>query len=98
MGDVCISNGVTAGTFRDSQSNHYAVHHSLSVLCNGIDIAHRIFDVERVTGAATFPRALFHAADAIDEVIGKRSQVYVEHRKTALARGTGAVNEEDERF
>ena len=98
MGDVCISNRVTAGTFRDSQSNHYAVHHSLSVLCNGIDIAHRIFDVERVTGAATFPRALFHAADAIDEVIGKRSQVYVEHRKKALARETGAVNTDDERF
>ena len=98
MGDVCISNGVTAGTFRDSQSNHYAVHHSLSVLCNSIDVAHRIFDVERVTGAATFPRELFNAADAIDEVIGKRSQVNVEHRKTALARGTGAVNTDDERF
>ena len=97
MGDVCISNSVTAGTFRDSQSNHYVAHHNLSVLCNSIDIAHRIFDVERVTGAATFPRELFNAAGAIDEVIEKRSQVYVEIRKNALARGTGAVNEDDER-
>jgi hypothetical protein len=98
MADVCVGTGVHVNSFRDSQSNYYLINHSLSVLCGSIDVAHRIFDVERVTGAKTLPRHILAAADAIDEVIETRSLYRLENLKSVLTRATGKVSTEEERL
>jgi hypothetical protein len=100
MGDVCVQRPVTATTHMDSQSQHYLAHHNLSVLCSGVALANRIFDSENVTHSHSVAAPVGAAAEAIDDIIAKRTLINLQNYQgtfSALPHGASKLADDEDR-
>ena len=69
MGDMCVNPSWKPNGTYDTLSRNMLAHHNLSVLCNGIATANRVFDVESVINKHSFVPHVGAAAEAIARVI-----------------------------
>lgn len=86
MGDVCVRSGLGSSTHRDTQSNHYVVHHNLGALCSAISGVNRVLNVESISGKYTLPPHVSAAVWAIDEVLRCGTMDVLDRHKRALSR------------
>lgn len=87
MGDMCVQCPPTNGRYHDAQSDRYHAHHNLTVLCDAIALAHRVFDVEMVNPADAMQSSVKSAIDAIHKVIEARDLKLLKQYKAYLTTG-----------
>ena len=84
MGDMCVQCPPTNGRYHDAQSDRYHAHHNLTVLCNAIELAHHVFEVEMTNPAHTVHTKTKRAVDAIHKVIAARDLKLLKQHKAYL--------------
>lgn len=87
LGDMCVQCPPTNGRYHDAQSDRYHAHHNLTVLCDAIDLAHRVFDVEMKNPADTVHTTVKSAVAAIHRVIEARDLKTLKQYRAHLMTG-----------
>jgi hypothetical protein len=87
MGDMCVQCPPTNGRYHDAQSDRYHAHHNLTVLCDAIDLAHRVFEVEMANPADVVHNNVKSAVAAIHKVIAARDLKVLKQYKPHLMTG-----------
>ena len=87
MGDMCVKCPPTNGRYHDAQSDRYHAHHNLTVLCDAIDLANRVFDVEMENPTDTVHNTVKSAVAAIHKVIEARDLKVLTQHKAHLMTG-----------
>ena len=98
MGDFCVPKRAGYRRFRDTLSDVSQVHHNLSALCFGINLANRVFDAEGLTGLHTVGNAAGAAVEAIEKVIKANTMTALAQQRQTFAglRHSFAVNQGDD--
>lgn len=87
LGDMCVQCPPTNGRYHDAQSDRYHAHHNLTVLCDAIQLAHHVFEVEMANPADTVQSNVKSAIDAIHKVIEARDLKVLKQYKAYLTTG-----------
>ena len=87
LGDMCVRCPPTNGRYHDAQSDRYHAHHNLTVLCDAISMANRVFDIEMVNPSNTVHTTVKSAVDAIHKVIAARDLEVLNQHKQYLMTG-----------
>jgi hypothetical protein len=81
MGDISITLNKNASSYLDVASYHLLAHHNLSVMCNAISLANRVFNADRISPIDKVGYEVSQAIEKVEEVLSSRDEFMLQKHK-----------------